>query len=112
MMPPQQTYYYPPAAYPTAMAPSTTAFVPGSQPGQQPQSEIVSAQPGGQNSQNPNLVAQEVNGMVYYYDASQLPPPMAPYPYPASQGYPMPNVGINSSPDAFYYPTPGVYYPQ
>ncbi|RWA04487.1 hypothetical protein EKO27_g10621 [Xylaria grammica] len=115
MIPPQQGYYYPAAPYPGTIPPGPTAFVPGSQPGQQPQSEIGSGQPTGQNSQNPNLVAQEVNGMVYYYDASQLPP-IAPYTYPASQGYPMPNVGINGmvtpSPDGYYYPTPGVYYPQ
>ncbi|KAI0505950.1 CASC3/Barentsz eIF4AIII binding-domain-containing protein [Xylaria bambusicola] len=115
MIPPQQGYYYPPAPYPGTMPPSANAFVPGSQPGQQPQGEIGSTQPAGQNSQNPNLVAQEVNGMVYYYDASQLPP-MAPYPYPPAQGYPMPNVGVNGmitpSPDGYYYPTPGVYYPQ
>ncbi|RYC60961.1 hypothetical protein CHU98_g5246 [Xylaria longipes] len=114
MMQPQQNYYYPPPPYPSSMAPSAAAFVPGSQPGQQPQGEIGGPQPAGQNSQNPNLVAQEVNGMVYYYDASQLAP-MAPYPYPASQGYPMPNVGMNGmvtpSPDGYYYP-PGVYYPQ
>ncbi|KAI8630005.1 hypothetical protein F5Y19DRAFT_464288 [Xylariaceae sp. FL1651] len=110
MMPPQQGYYYPPAPYPGVMAPGAPAFVPGSQPGQQQQNEIASVQSAGQNSQNPNLVAQELNGMVYYYDASQLAPPMAPYPYPATQGYPIPNVGINGmvtpSPDGFYY------YPQ
>ncbi|KAI0414396.1 CASC3/Barentsz eIF4AIII binding-domain-containing protein [Xylaria grammica] len=115
MIPPQQGYYYPAAPYPGTIPPGPTAFVPGSQPGQQPQSEIGSGQPTGQNSQNPNLVAQEVNGMVYYYDASQLAP-IAPYTYPTSQGYPMPNVGINGmvtpSPDGYYYPTPGVYYPQ
>ncbi|GAP91200.1 hypothetical protein SAMD00023353_5300430 [Rosellinia necatrix] len=113
--PPQQGYFYPPAPYPTSMGPSAAAFVPGSQPGQQPQGEIGSAPPSGQNSQNPNLVAQEVNGMVYYYDASQLAP-MAPYPYPTSQGYPMPNVAINGmvtpSTDGYFYPTSGVYYPQ
>ncbi|KAJ3577399.1 hypothetical protein NPX13_g3169 [Xylaria arbuscula] len=115
MMPPQPGYYYPPAPYPGSMPPNAPAFVPGSQPGQQPQGEIGNVQATGQNAQNSNLVAQEVNGMVYYFEASQLPP-MAPYPYPASQGYPMPNVGMNGmitpSPDGYYYPTPGVYYPQ
>ncbi|KAI0861611.1 hypothetical protein F4860DRAFT_165548 [Xylaria cubensis] len=115
MMQPQQGYYYPPPPYPGTMAPSATTFVPGSQTGQQPQPEMGGAQSTGQNSQNSNLVAQEVNGMVYYYDASQLAP-MAPYTYPASQGYPMPNVGMNGmvtpSPDGYYYPPPGVYYPQ
>ncbi|KAI0479937.1 hypothetical protein F4859DRAFT_454211 [Xylaria cf. heliscus] len=115
MIQPQQGYYFPPPPYPGTMAPSAPSFVPGSQPGQQSQGEIGGAQSAGQNSQNPNLVAQEVNGMVYYYDASQLAP-MAPYTYPTSQGYPMPNVGMNGmvtpSPDAYYYSPPGVYYPQ
>lgn len=117
MVPPpqQQGYYYPPAPYPNAMGPNAAAFVPGPQPGQPAQDEMGTAQPTGQNSQNPNLVAQEVNGMVYYYDASQLAP-MAPYPYPASQGYPIPNVGLNNmvapNQDGYYYPPPGVYYPQ
>ncbi|KAI1193094.1 CASC3/Barentsz eIF4AIII binding-domain-containing protein [Nemania serpens] len=115
MMPPQQGYYYPPSPYPSAMAPSATTFVPGSQPAQQPPTEVGSTQSAGPASQNPNLVAQEANGMVYYYDASQLAP-MAPYPYSPSQGYPMPNVGINGmvapSSDGYYYSTPGVYYPQ
>ncbi|KAI0402552.1 CASC3/Barentsz eIF4AIII binding-domain-containing protein [Xylaria palmicola] len=115
MMPPQQGYYYPPPPYPSAIAPGTTAFVPGSQSSQQPQSEIGSAPSAAQGQHNSNLVAQEVNGMVYYYDASQLAP-MPPYPYPASQSYPMPGVAMNGivtpSPEAYYYPTPGVYYPQ
>ncbi|XXH03506.1 hypothetical protein Hte_009911 [Hypoxylon texense] len=122
MMPPQQGYYYPSTPYPGALAPSAAApaFVPGAQQGQ-PQGETPSNQPTGQNTPNSNLVAQEVNGMVYYYDASQLPP-MATYnPYPAPQGYPMPGgvVGMNGmvtpSPDGYYYPPPApgvVYYPQ
>ncbi|KAI1641429.1 CASC3/Barentsz eIF4AIII binding-domain-containing protein [Biscogniauxia mediterranea] len=120
MMQPQQGYYYPPAPYP-GMAPPAGAppFVPGAQQNQQPQGETTTSQPNAQNQPNPNLVAQEVNGMVYYYDASQLPPMTAYPPYSAPQGYPMPNVGMNGmvtpSPDGFYYPpsAPGVvYYPQ
>ncbi|KAI0838665.1 CASC3/Barentsz eIF4AIII binding-domain-containing protein [Hypoxylon sp. FL0890] len=117
MMQPQQGFYYPSAPYPSANAPT---FVPGAQQAQS-QGEAPPSQPNGQNTPNSNLVAQEVNGMVYYYDASQLPP-MAPYtPYPAPQGYPMPGgvVGMNGmvtpSPDGYYYPpsAPGVvYYPQ
>ncbi|KAJ8114803.1 hypothetical protein ONZ43_g4815 [Nemania bipapillata] len=114
MMPPQQGYYYPPP-YASAMAPSAPAFLPGSQLGQQPPSEVASAQPAGLNSQNSGLVAQEANGMVYYYEASQLPP-MTSYTYSTSQTYPMPNVGINGmvapGSDGYYYSTPGVYYPQ
>ncbi|KAI0601276.1 CASC3/Barentsz eIF4AIII binding-domain-containing protein [Biscogniauxia sp. FL1348] len=120
MMQPQQGYYYPPAPYP-GMAPPAGAppFVPGVQQNQQPQGETTTSQPNAQNPPNPNLVAQEVNGMVYYYDASQLPPMTAYPPYSAPQGYPMPNVGMNGmvtpSPDGFYYPPSGpgvVYYPQ
>ncbi|OTA84026.1 hypothetical protein M434DRAFT_83517 [Hypoxylon sp. CO27-5] len=114
MVPPQQGYYYS-APYPSATAPT---FVPGAQQGQ-PQGETP--QPNGQSTPNSNLVAQEVNGMVYYYDASQLPPMAAYTPYPAPQGYPMPGgvVGMNGmvtpSPDGYYFPpsAPGVvYYPQ
>ncbi|KAI1418628.1 CASC3/Barentsz eIF4AIII binding-domain-containing protein [Hypoxylon sp. FL1857] len=116
MMQPQQGYYYPSAPYPSANAP---AFIPGAQQAQS-QGETPS-QPNGQNTPNSNLVAQEVNGMVYYYDASQLPPMAAYTPYPPPQGYPMPGgvVGMNGmvtpSPDGYYYPpsAPGVvYYPQ
>lgn len=129
MMQPQQGYYYPSTPYPGSMAPPATAptFVPGTQ---QPQSqgETPASQPNGQNTPNSNLVAQEANGMVYYYDASQLPPPPPPpppmttyNPYPPPQGYPMPGgvVGMNGmvtpSPDGYYYPPSGpgvVYYPQ
>lgn len=116
MVQPQQGYYYS-APYPSATAPT---FVPGAQQGQ-PQGETPPNQPNGQSTPNPNLVAQEVNGMVYYYDASQLPPMPAYTPYPAPQGYPMPGgvVGMNGmvtpSPDGYYFPpsAPGVvYYPQ
>ncbi|KAI1178613.1 CASC3/Barentsz eIF4AIII binding-domain-containing protein [Nemania sp. FL0916] len=115
MVPPQSGYYYPPPAYGSAMAPNATSFVASSQPGQQPSGEMGNAQSAAASSQNSNLVAQEVNGMVYYYDTSQLAP-MASYGYPASQGYSIPNVGINGmvapNSDGYYYPTPGVYYPQ
>ncbi|KAI0206855.1 CASC3/Barentsz eIF4AIII binding-domain-containing protein [Astrocystis sublimbata] len=113
---PQQGYYYPPhPPYPSTMTPNATTFVPASQTGQQSQPDIGSAQSAGQNAQNPHLVAQEVNGMVYYYDASQLAP-VPPYTFPPSQGYPMPNVGMNGmvtpGSDGYYNYPPGVYYPQ
>ncbi|KAI1459249.1 CASC3/Barentsz eIF4AIII binding-domain-containing protein [Annulohypoxylon moriforme] len=122
MMQPQQGYYYPSAPYPGSLPPSAAAptFVPGTQQQGQPQGETPAGQPNGQGNPSSNLVAQEVNGMVYYYDASQLPP-MATYPYPGPQGYPMPGgvVGMNGmvtpSPDGYYYPPSGpgvVYYPQ
>ena len=113
-----QGFYYPQPNYPSNVAaPSATAppFVPGMQQGQ-PQGETPSSQPSGQSQAGSNLVAQEINGMVYYFDASQIPS-MAPYPpYPTPQGYPMPD-GMNNmavpNPDGYYYPPSGpVYYPQ
>ncbi|KAJ6782969.1 hypothetical protein PWT90_10611 [Aphanocladium album] len=66
-----------------------------------------------------NLVAQEVNGMVYYFDPSQMQPPTTYPPYPSTQTYPTSSMGMHGmmtpSPDTFYYPqaAPGmVYYPQ
>ncbi|KPM35975.1 hypothetical protein AK830_g10600 [Neonectria ditissima] len=124
---PQQGYYYPPNYNNSNMGPSVAApaFVPGQQgpPGSfTPQNQHEQLVQG--NSQtpaaNPGLVAQEVNGMVYYYDASQLPPPVNNYPtYSTPQAY-QPNVMgmggmMTPSPDTFYYPqqAPGmVYYPQ
>lgn len=123
MMPPQQGYYYPPT-YGGNMAPSATApaFVPGAQ---QPQAADYNQ--GGQgeaamaqhnNSQGPaaqNMVVQEANGMVYYYDASQVPAnPAYPAPYSAPQNF-APGMGVAPSPDGFYYPPPApgvMYYPQ
>ncbi|KAK9782575.1 putative CASC3/Barentsz eIF4AIII binding-domain-containing protein [Seiridium cardinale] len=108
-----QGYYYPPATPYSGAAPT---FVPGTQP---PQGQNDSTQSNGQLGNGASLVAQEVNGMVYYYDASQLPQ-MPSYPqYPASQGYPTSNgaMSINGmvtpTQDGYYYPQPGaVYYPQ
>ncbi|KAM5352231.1 hypothetical protein ACJ41O_004954 [Fusarium nematophilum] len=124
---PQQGYYYPPNYNTPNMAPSAAApsFVPGQQgppgsytPQNQPEQPVMpnNGQPPGTGS---NLVAQEVNGMVYYYDASQLPP-VNNYPtYSAPQGYQPSVMGmggmVTPSPDGFYYPqqAPGmVYYPQ
>ncbi|KAF6812982.1 hypothetical protein CSOJ01_04815 [Colletotrichum sojae] len=110
MMQPQQPYYYPGQYGGNNIGPSATApsFVPSTQ---QPDPAAAQA-----NAQGPNLVAQEVNGMVYYYDAAQLQPPMNTY-----QGYqPPPQFGpgvggmggITPSPDGFYYPqtAPGMMY--
>jgi hypothetical protein len=121
LMPQQQGYYYP-QQYNTTMGPAAPAFVPA--PQQQPsysqggQSDNTGSQQGGQ----PGLVAQEVNGMVYYYDASQIPA-VASFPaYVAPPSYPMQQIGgvamqhgmMTPSPDAFYYPQAPqgvVYYP-
>lgn len=122
----QQGYYYPPNYNNSNMGPSVAApsFVPGQQgaPGSftpQAQHEQPVQGNGQPPAPNPNLVAQEVNGMVYYYDASQLPP-VNNYPtYSAPPAY-QPNVMgmggmVTPSPDGFYYAqqAPGmVYYPQ
>jgi hypothetical protein len=128
MVPPQQGFYYPPA-YPGAGAPSVGApnFVPDSQqaqaasyPQQQQQSgDAAGAQANNQGVSGPNLVAQEVNGMVYYYDATQLPavPSYPAYPPPQAYVPGVMNMGgmVSPSPDAFYYPpAPAgmVYYQQ
>ncbi|KAH8685778.1 CASC3/Barentsz eIF4AIII binding-domain-containing protein [Tricladium varicosporioides] len=126
VMPPPQGYYYPQSFNPSMPPPSgAPGFVPPqpqqqqaqfSQPSQQ--ADNAAAQAGVQN-----LVAQEVNGMVYYYDAAQIPA-VATFPaYQQPQSYPMPQVGgvvgmggmMTPSPDGFYYPQAPqgvVYYPQ
>lgn len=115
-----QGYYYPQPGYPSNVAPSATApaFVPGMQQGQ-PQGEAPPPnQPSGQSQPGSNLVAQEINGMVYYFEASQIQPVAPCPPYPTPQGYPMAGGMNNTSvpaPDGYYYPPTGpgvVYYPQ
>jgi len=116
-MPAPQGYYYPPSYSQPGAAPP---FVP-------PQSQQQQQPPFSQPNQQPdttNLVAQEVNGMVYYYDAAQIPA-VATFPaYQAPPSYPMQQVGgvvgmggmMTPSPDGFYYPQAPqqgvVYYPQ
>ncbi|KZZ99068.1 extensin [Moelleriella libera RCEF 2490] len=127
---PQQGFYYPsnypgPTMTPSAAAP---AFVPNGQPGPVPSAFAPMAQTeqspashghGHNSSTGSNLVAQEVNGMVYYFDASQIAPVNSYPPYSAPPSYQntvMSGAGVvTPSPDGFYYPqpTPGmVYYPQ
>jgi len=57
------------------------------------------------------MVAHESNGMVYYYDPSQLAENNPPFPH---SGYPMPppvvGMGGMMTPPT-YYPPPGAYYP-
>jgi hypothetical protein len=117
MIPPQQGFYYPPQ-YNSGMAPQAPPFV--SAPPQQNSFAAAPAQPdASQQGGQANLVAQEVNGMVYYYDASQIPA-VATFPaYPPSQPYPMQQVNMGGmmtpSPDGFFYPQAPqgvVYYPQ
>lgn len=123
---PQQGYYYPtPPSYPSTIA--STAGVPAFMPGGTPQDPgSAYGQPGqvdasGAASSGPrNMVAQEVNGMVYYVDASQMPS-VPTYPgygqAPAQQGGYMSGMGGMVTPvpaDGYYYGgQPGMmYYPQ
>jgi hypothetical protein len=113
----QQGYYYP-QNFSQAVVPSAGAapFVSA-----QAQAQPDAVTQGGA----PNLVAQEVNGMVYYYDAAQIPAvaTFPAYQQPAAHPYPMQQVGgvvgmggmMTPSPDGFYYPQGPqgvVYYPQ
>ncbi|KAL1641050.1 hypothetical protein SLS58_006322 [Diplodia intermedia] len=110
-------YYYPPPAgapqYPTGAVvpmympnpqPGAYAAPPGSMPA--PSAPVTTAQ--GQ------MVAHEQNGMVYYFDPSQIYAPVEGYP-PAS--YTVPGMGgmMTPSPDGYYYPQMPqggmVYYP-
>ncbi|KAG5991753.1 hypothetical protein E4U54_003818 [Claviceps lovelessii] len=127
---PQQGYYYPPGYSASNMAPSGPApgCIPGGPPAGVPNSFVPQTQPeqgpsaqahGHSTSSNSNLVAQEVNGMVYYYDASQIAPVNSYPPYPGPQNYQPGVMGmggmVTPSPDGFYYPQHAsgmVYYPQ
>ncbi|KNB02497.1 hypothetical protein FOXG_05348 [Fusarium oxysporum f. sp. lycopersici 4287] len=92
---PQQGYYYPPNYNAPIYGASSTApaFVP-SQPGppgsftpqNQPEQPVMSNN-GTHPATGSSLVVQEANGMVYYFDASQLPPDTNYSGYPAPQGY-------------------------
>lgn len=132
---PAQGYYYQQGFNPSMGSSGPAQYVPGQQQHQQPhqqqqappQQPASFSQPGqpadAAQAGAPNLVAQEVNGMVYYYDATQIPA-VASFPaYSTPQAYPMQPVGgvvgmggmMTPSPDGFYYPqgTQGVvYYPQ
>ncbi|SPN97479.1 uncharacterized protein DNG_00993 [Cephalotrichum gorgonifer] len=121
---PQQGYYYPqPYAGDNMQSQPGTAppYMPAgaqAQPTGYPPQSPPDSQGGQGNGQRQNLVAQEVNGMVYYYDPSQLPA-MNTFPgYPAPQGYapgPVPMGGVvTPSPEGFYpyQPGPGMMYYQ
>ncbi|KAF4125664.1 CASC3/Barentsz eIF4AIII binding [Geosmithia morbida] len=121
-------YYYPPpgaAGYSTPGVPPAgpaPTFVPPGAHGAQQQVGQPQGPSGAGGSSGSNLVAQEVNGMVYYYDPAQLPPVNSYQPYPPPQGYPQqPGVMgmggmVTPSPDGYYYAQGGVpgmvYYPQ
>lgn len=116
---PPTLYFYPPADQlqgtgPSVMAP---AFIPG-QPYQFTM-PVAPAPPATESTTQAGTVAHESNGMVYYYDPTQLDPNgdgNAPY---ASTGYTMPQaggvVGMGGmmTPPLQYYPqpSPAIYYP-
>lgn len=123
--PPPQGYYYPQTFNP-AMAQPAGAPPPyiSTQPQQQQSYPQTAQQPDQSTSQGTtNLVAQEVNGMVYYYDAAQIPNVNSFPTYQPPPSYPMQQVGgvvgmggmMTPSPDGFYYPQAQqgvVYYSQ
>ncbi|KAI9881559.1 MAG: hypothetical protein M1830_000123 [Pleopsidium flavum] len=117
-------YFYPPASggspsfSPTA---ASTVAAPAYLPSLQQYPVVVpiaptTADPAGQAG----TVAHESNGMVYYYDASQLSAtagttngyPVAGYTVPQPGGV-VGMGGMMTPPDGYYYPQPqgGVYYP-
>ncbi|KAL8940336.1 MAG: hypothetical protein Q9211_002330 [Gyalolechia sp. 1 TL-2023] len=116
---PPTLYYYPstdqlPATGPSVMAP---AFIPG-----QPYPYTMPGAPGQSTTeQTPQqgTVAHESNGMVYYYDSSQLPPSGEGSASYVGAGYAMPpaggvvGMGGMITPPMQYYPqsSPAVYYP-
>jgi hypothetical protein len=121
MMPQPQGYYYA-QQYNATMAAPSPAFVPAP-PQQSSYGQAAPADTATQQGQQAGLVAQEVNGMVYYYDATQIPAVAAFPAYTAPQTYPMQQMGgvaiqhgmMTPSPEGFYYPQPAqavVYYPQ
>jgi len=91
---------------PTVAAPAPPAMVPPPPP--------VGVQGSQANSGTSGMVAHEQNGMVYYYDPTQMYVPPEGYSQP---NYPMGGMGsmMPPAPDGYYYPQvpPGhVYYPQ
>lgn len=124
VMPPPQGYYYPPNINPSmSQSAGAAPFVPSQPQQQQPSFPPPSQHHDASQTGLQNLVAQEVNGMVYYYDAAQIPA-VATFPaYQQPQPFPMQPVGgvvgmggmMTPSPDGFYYPQQPqgvVYYPQ
>lgn len=109
--PPPQGFYYPPPNMPNTLA---NGFPPSGQaeaaPGHSPNAPPA-----------PGMVAQEANGMVYYYDPAQVGQ-VNPYSsYPPNQPYQPSVVGmggmVTPSPDGYYFPQGAsghgtVYYQQ
>lgn len=121
---PQQGYYYNQGySVPNVPPPAPPPFTAQGQPpvhANYTQPHVDPAGAGQSAAMAANLVAQEANGMVYYYDTSQMPPGNNYQSYPAPQpGYQPPGAMgmggmITPSPDAYYYQQPPaggmVYY--
>ncbi|KAH0542041.1 hypothetical protein FGG08_003505 [Glutinoglossum americanum] len=129
---PQAAYYYQipdprPPPYSAAIA-STAVSAPVFVPSPQQNTYLVpvptvSGPPATQPTGQGNTVAQESNGMVYYYDSSQFYTGAAGAYPPAGYALPPPQPGgvvgmggmMTPSPDVYYYPQPGqggAYYGQ
>jgi hypothetical protein len=120
----QPAYYYPPppGAYPpgAVMAPvfvpqhtQQPYMMPAAMPA--PPNPTPGAAPGanqaGTSTTASGMVAHEQNGMVYYYDPSQLPPAPEGFTQNNYQMPVMPNM-MAAAPDGYFYPpAPGVFYP-
>ena len=119
----QQNYFYPPGyAHPNMNSPGGSGAYATAGSAAMAGGYTTQGHHAHHNSQggppNANLVAQEVNGMVYYYDAAQIPPAGS-YSSYSSQGYQPGTMAMQGmmtpSPDAFYYSQQApnmVYYPQ
>ncbi|KAL8713915.1 MAG: hypothetical protein Q9220_002061 [cf. Caloplaca sp. 1 TL-2023] len=115
---PATLYYYPSSEHLQAAAPSVIAppFVPG-QP--YPYAVPVAPPPPTEPTSQPGTVAHESNGMVYYYDSSQLhagsgnDPPYTGTEFAVPQSGGVVGMGGMMTPPMQYYPqpSPAVYYP-
>lgn len=99
---------YPP--YSAAMGPGASA-PPYAPPGQQVP-YMMPAPPTSTTEQSSQTVAHEADGMVYYYDASQMYPNAYAMPVPPGPGGVVGMGGMMTPPGTtYYYPQPPVYYP-
>lgn len=123
ILPSSHEYYCPPIYNSFVSSSNGASFIqlPTQQP--QPLSTSHANQPENQTSQNgiQSLIAQEVNGMVYYFDAAQIPAITSLQSYQNSPSYPIQQVAsvgmgvMTPSIDGFYYtqaPQGIMYHPQ
>jgi len=117
----QPAFYYPQPGVQPQYPPGTVIapmFIPNGQQGTYVVPTVAPpiAPPAAQVQAAPtqgNMMAQEVNGMVYYYDPNQVYQSADNYSQP---GYTMPGMGgmMTPTPDGYYYPqmpSGTVYYP-